>query len=100
MVKYYLRHFCPFHGSDVLVISLNCDAIDTHEHDIFETNSNLIIIINLRFAIVVIDISNFYILSSINGEVQVVVYWNLYFHIWNIENLESVVNSHFMGNLF
>lgn len=79
---------------------MGCDAIDTHEHDIFETNSNLIIIINLRFVIVVIDNSNFYILGSINLEVQAVAYLNLYFHIWKIENLESIVNSHFMGNLF
>lgn len=48
---------------------MSCDAIDTHEHDIFETNSNLIIIINLRFVIVVIENTNFYILSSINLEV-------------------------------
>lgn len=80
-----------------LWIISSCGAIDTHEHDY---NSNLIIIINLRFAIVVIDISKFYILSSINREVEAVVYWNLYFHIWNTENLESVVNSHFIGNLF
>lgn len=79
---------------------MGCDAIDTHEHDIFETNSNLIIIINLTFVIVVIDNSNFYILGSINLEVQAVAYWNLYFHIWKIENLESIVNSYFMGNLF